>query len=106
MAFEVAFTPGARADVLRLYAYLLDRAETQEGLESAERALNAIDVATKIRLSQTPFLYRKTSESQGLRRELVIPFGAAGYVALYEIVNPAKILVLAVRHQLEEDYYG
>jgi len=38
------------------------------------------------------------------RRELVIPFGATGYVALYEIASPELVLVLAVRNQLEEDY--
>ena len=32
------------------------------------------------------------------------PFGATGYVAFYEIASSELVLVLAVRHQLEEDY--
>jgi len=39
------------------------------------------------------------------QRELIIPFGSTGYVALYEIVSTSKIVVLAVRHQREEDYH-
>jgi hypothetical protein len=38
-------------------------------------------------------------------RALTIPFGSAGYVALYEIVSPSMTVVLAVRHQREEDYH-
>ena len=40
-----------------------------------------------------------------LLRELVIPFGAAGYVALFEIENPSTVTFVAVRHQREEDYH-
>ena len=38
------------------------------------------------------------------RRELVITSGATGYVALYEI-SVGTVFVLAVRHQLEDDYH-
>lgn len=40
-----------------------------------------------------------------MQRELIIPFRATGYVALYEIVSPSKVVVLALRHQREEDYH-
>jgi toxin ParE1/3/4 len=36
-------------------------------------------------------------------RELLIPFGAAGYVLLYR-VDGDDVLVLAVRHQKEVGY--
>ena len=39
-----------------------------------------------------------------LRRELVVPFGASGYVLKYEIASPAEVVVLAARHQHEADY--
>jgi hypothetical protein len=39
------------------------------------------------------------------RRELIIPFGATGYIALFEIASASIVLVLAVRHQREEDYH-
>jgi hypothetical protein len=37
-----------------------------------------------------------------LLRELVIPFGNAGCVALFEIDDPRHISILAVRHQRQE----
>jgi len=61
--------------------------------------------SAQVHLSRTPFIYRKAAHSNGLRRELVVPFGAGGYVLLYEIAGPAKVVVLAVRHQLEQDYH-
>jgi plasmid stabilization system protein ParE len=103
--YAVEFAPEARADLHRLYAFLLDRANALEELELAERALTAIETAIDAHLSKTPFIFRKAGNGHGLRRELIIPFGATGYVALYEIAQPGKVIVLAVRHQLEEDYH-
>jgi hypothetical protein len=40
-----------------------------------------------------------------LLRELVIPFGSAGYVALFEIESFSTVTILAVRHQREDDYH-
>jgi ParE toxin of type II toxin-antitoxin system, parDE len=39
-----------------------------------------------------------------LVRELVIPFGHDGYVALFEIMDDRTVVVAAVRHQREDDY--
>jgi len=36
---------------------------------------------------------------------LVIPFGAAGYVALFEVENNEQVTILAIRHQREEDFH-
>jgi hypothetical protein len=46
--------------------------------------------------------FRKTAQNP-VQREFIIPFGGAGYVALHEIVSTSKVVVLAVRHQREED---
>lgn len=105
MSFSVEFSPQAREDLLRLFQYLLDRATSLEDLDIAERALSAVEAAAEVHLSRTPFIYRKAEQGAGLRRELIVPFGASGYVLLYEIVGPAKVVVLAVRHQLEQDYH-
>lgn len=105
MKYSVEFAPGAREDLRRLYAFLLERARTVEDLDPAERALEAIEIATETQLSTSPFIFRKAEGSKGLRRELVVSFGAAGYVVLYEISEPGRVLVLAVRHQREEDYH-
>ncbi|SIQ47847.1 type II toxin-antitoxin system RelE/ParE family toxin [Pseudacidovorax sp. RU35E] len=105
MTFAVLFAPQARADLFRLFQYLIDRAKTAEDLDLAERAIAAIESAAQLHLSRTPFIYRKTAHGTGLRRELIVPFGASGYVLLYEIADPATVLILAVRHQLEQDYH-
>lgn len=52
----------------------------------------------------SPFTCRKAGSSPFLR-ELIIPFGRSGYVALFEIENNSTVAVVAVRHQLEDDYH-
>ena len=44
------------------------------------------------------------AESSPFLRELLIPFGHSGYVALFEVEDSQTVAVLAVRHQREEDY--
>ncbi len=103
MTFEVVFAEAARADLERLHEYLLNRAETLEDPGLADRAVDELELACKVQLARTPHLFRKAGTSL-MRRELVITFGAAGYVALYEI-SVGTVFVLAVRHQLEDDYH-
>ncbi|REN15088.1 type II toxin-antitoxin system RelE/ParE family toxin, partial [Mycobacterium tuberculosis] len=55
-------------------------------------------------LGFSPFTCRKAGDSPFIR-ELVIPFGASGYVALFEIEASDSIVVAAVRHQREDDYH-
>ena len=54
-------------------------------------------------LAHSPFSCRKAGASP-LIRELVIPFGRAGYVALFSIDDDATVTVIAMRHQREDDY--
>lgn len=104
MTFRVLVDAEAQADVLRLYEYLLQRAEFVEDLDIADRALQALEAAIAS-LSRAPFLYRRDAGSRSLlRRELVVPFGASGYVLKYEIASRDLVVVLAVRHQHETDY--
>ena len=103
-AFEVRYSDSAREDLLRLFDFLLDRAETAEDFDSAQMAVDVIRDTVERSLSRAPFVYRKARDSPFLR-ELLIPFRGAGYVALYEIKDAASVTVLAVRHQLEDDYH-
>ena len=52
-----------------------------------------------------PFSCRKADADNPFLRELLITFGASGYVALYEIEDEHTITILAVRHQREDDYH-
>ena len=99
--FRVRFTPEAEADLLRLFDLLLE-----QDVAAAETARAAVARAIEL-LEVFPFSCRKALGGDGnpFLRELIIPFGAAGYVALFEIENRDTVTVLAVRHQREEDYH-
>ena len=103
MSFLVRYSASARDDLKRLYDYLLDRSRTAEDFELAERALGTIMISVDS-LGRSPFIYRKSGASPFLR-ELLIPFGNSGYVALFEIEDASTVTILAVRHQLEDDYH-
>ena len=102
--FDVLYSNSAREDLIRLFDFMLDRAKTAEDFESAQVAIDVIRDTVERSLSRGPFVYRKAGDSPFLR-ELVIPFGGAGYVALYEIKDATRVVVLAVRHQLEDDHH-
>lgn len=98
MSFRVRFAPAAREDLKRLYEFLLE-----EDLDAARSARAAIGKAIEV-LREFPFSCRKALPDDPFLRELVIPFGAAGYVALFEIEGRETVTVLAIRHQREDDY--
>jgi len=99
--YKVRFTPEAEADLLRLFDFLLE-----QDVAAAEKARAAIAKAVEL-LEVFPFTCRKAMGGDGnpFLRELILPFGASGYVALFEIENSDTVTVLAVRHQREEDYH-
>lgn len=99
MSYRVRYTKAAREDLRRLYAFLLER-----DLQAARRALEAIGKGTEF-LREFPFTCRKAAPDNPFLREMVIPFGAAGYVALFEIEDNETVTILAIRHQREEDYH-
>lgn len=105
MSFRVRLTRDAKADLERLFDFVLDRKHAREGgnLQLADQALAAIRAGLAT-LQTSPFTCRKVGQSPFLR-ELIIPFGRSGYVALFEIYGAADVVVAAVRHQLEDDYH-
>lgn len=105
MTFRVRLARGAAEDLDRLFDFVLERELARDGGDPAlaSRALESIraGIAT---LRTSPFTCRKAERSPFLR-ELIIPFGRSGYVALFEIEEASTVTVLAVRHQLEDDYH-
>jgi len=104
VTYRIRFTAGALEDLERLYDFVLERELNNAGdLAIAERALTAIKngIAT---LGFSPFTCRKAADDPFIR-ELVIPFGGSGYVALFEIQGSDSIRIAAVRHQREDDYH-
>ncbi|MEO5658595.1 MAG: type II toxin-antitoxin system RelE/ParE family toxin [Polaromonas sp.] len=102
--FHVNYTDTARDDLLRLFDFLLGHAQTIDDFNDAQLAIDTIASEAERHLGRTPFIFRKVGKSPFLR-ELIIPFGNSGYVALYEIENGETINILAVRHQMEDDYH-
>lgn len=102
MTFAIRFTGSAAEDLERLYDFILTRDTLDESL--AERALHAIyqGIAT---LRASPYTCRKAQSNLPFLRELIIPFGRSGYVALFEIDDSDTVTILGVRHQLENDYH-
>ena len=102
MSHRVRFTEEAENDLIRLYEFVLARNESDWSL--AERALSAIRNAIRS-LELSPFSFRKAIPDNPFLREIVIQFGASGYVALFEIDTEETVTILAIRHQREDDYH-
>jgi len=99
MSFQLRVSAAAQKDLERLCEFLASK-----DLASAVRARDAIEKAYDF-AEMMPFACRKADESNPFLRELMIPFDAAGYVALFEIEDGETLTILAIRHQLEEDFH-
>lgn len=99
MKYRVRFTDEAATDLARLYAFQAER-----NPETAREALDAIREGIRV-LEIFPFSTRKVMVNDPMLRELLISYGSSGYVAMYEIEPGHVVTILAVRHQLEDDYH-
>jgi plasmid stabilization system protein ParE len=91
------YSPEATNDLEQLVDFLLQH--------DAAAAIKTIEIITDAiaLLKQHPLIGRPVEH--GLR-ELVISRGKTGYLALYEFDEPHDVvIVLAVRHQREQDYH-
>jgi plasmid stabilization system protein ParE len=97
--YRVRLTLEALEDLKRLQAFPIEKDP------AAARAVDAIETCFGL-LEYSPVSCRKAwPGNRPLLRELVIPFGSAGYVALFEIDGPSHVSIVAVRHQREADYH-
>lgn len=99
MSHKVRYTQAARDDLRRLFSFL-----AEHDIQAAKHARKTIAASMQL-LEQFPFTCRKAMGEETFLRELVIPFGSSGYVALFEIEDNETVTVLAVRHQREDDYH-
>ena len=101
MSYHIRFTLEAEDELLRLFDFLLE-----QDVATAARAEAAIYKAIDF-LEFFPFSCRKADDEgrNSFLRELLIPFGSAGYVVLFEIENNKTVTIAAVRHQREADYH-
>ncbi len=95
---HVRLSARAQADLVRLQTFLANK-----DINAAKRAMLVIREAF-MPLTHAPMIGRPIEHRDGLR-ELVIDFGASGYLALYRfepVLDAATIL--AIKHQREDDY--
>jgi plasmid stabilization system protein ParE len=94
--FGLRFEPRAVDDLERVFAFY---ESIQERL--GERATDRLIEGLKI-LAHSPFVGRRASDRL---RELVIGWGASGFVALYHVdLDRSEVVILALRHQREADF--
>ena len=72
-------------------------------LDIPTRAIESIRQACHF-LTVSPFSCRKADNSP-FARELIVHFGASGYVVFYEIKASSRVHIGAIRHQRESDYH-
>lgn len=105
MTYRVEFSQAALEDLERLFDFALQRELDSEtgDLDIPDRELQAIKNAIAF-LQSFPFACRKSGSSPFVR-ELLIPFGSAGCVALFDIADSQTVIIGALRHQREDDYH-
>ena len=92
---HVKLSARAQSDLARLHTFLAD-----QDANAAGRAMLVIREAF-MPLTHAPMIGRPVEDSDGLR-ELVIDFGASGYLALYRFERLLDaVVILAVKHQRE-----
>ncbi len=91
---SLIWLPNALCRMKKIYDFL-----AAKDLEAAKSAAKAIRAQTCI-LSAHPNAGRPASDLEPEHKELVVPFGASGYVVLYRVYGNV-IYILSVRHQKE-----
>ena len=97
MPYLVHWTANALAGLARVHAFL----ETADA-GAAHRALETLTAATDI-LQEFPHAGRPADDLEPDYRELLIPFGVAGYAVVYEL-RGETVVILALKHQREAGY--
>lgn len=105
MKYRVIFSPEAEEDLVRIFDHAFERELNSAAgdLQIPDRAIDTIE-STCAFLEISPFSCRKVGEGSWVR-ELVIPFGASGFVAMFEIKDARTVFIGAIRHQRESDYH-
>jgi plasmid stabilization system protein ParE len=91
------FSQESLHDLQRLREFL--RSKSPEAAVRAQRALlQAIEA-----LPRMPQAHRPVPDMPG-HRELIVKFGAQGYVVRYHYLPASEIVVLRMRHQRESEF--
>lgn len=97
MSYIVRWSDNALTPLVRVHAFLAESDPL-----AAQKTLDAIEAATDV-LEQFPHAGRPADDLEPEHRELLIPFGASGYVVFYD-VGEGHVLILSLKHQREAGY--
>ncbi len=99
MPHVVIWSPRSLVCIQRLYGFLAEK-----DMDAAKKAAALLFKQAEL-LERFPHAGKPAEDLEPEHRELLIPFGATGYVMLYHFdEDTASVLVLAVRHQKEAGY--
>lgn len=99
MSHIVVWSPRSLECVQRLYNFLAEK-----DIDTARAAAGLILKHAEL-LEGFPHAGRPAEDLEPEHRELLIPFGGAGYVLLYHLAERSDtVTVLAIRHQKEAGY--
>ncbi len=93
----VKWTENAYLGLRRAYDFLAEKSE-----DAAVAAIRTIREKALL-LERFPNAGRPAPDLEPEQRELVVPFGASGYMLIYE-VQEDLVLILALKHQKEAGY--
>ena len=96
MSYIVTWSPRAVSGIQKAYRFLAEK-DADAAKAAAQALLQQADI-----LEVFPNAGRPADDLEPEHRELLVPFGATGYVLLYRVdpENPL-VTVLSVRHQKE-----
>lgn len=94
---HLKWTDNALGGVRKAYEFL-----AEHDTDAAKAAVKAIKEQSLI-LIDFPEAGRPADDLDPEHRELIIPFGASGYILVYEVIAD-YVLILAVKHQREAGY--
>ena len=95
-AYQVIYTPNALRDLEKLRIFLKGR-----GGDVAQRAVFVIRKEID-KAKDNPERFRPISDLPH-HREIIIDFGASGYVARFRYEKGGDIYIVRIKHQLEDE---
>ena len=93
---HIIYTPKALEDLIRLRVFLKDK-----NPEAAKRAVAAIKLSIKSSVLH-PERFRPVLDLP-FYREILIEFGASGYIARFRHEPGGDLYIVRIKHQLEDE---
>jgi len=93
---QIIYTEQSQRDLARFYAFL-----SKKDKSVALRAIQTIRAAIK-ETQKMPEGYRPVTDLPH-HREVIIDFGASGYIARFRYEKGGDIVIVRIKHQLEND---